>query len=229
MSIYQLGKELVFPHPEEAEDGLLAIGGDLCAQRLINAYSAGIFPWYNKEEPILWWSPDPRSVLFPDELVVSKSMQQLFRKSAFRVTLDTCFQEVVHACARVRYKDRTDTWINDEIIEAYTNLHKMGIAHSVEVWDQEGSLCGGLYGVALGKVYFGESMFHTRSNASKYGFITLVKLLQKHGYELIDCQVHNSHLESLGATLVPRNIFLSLLEEQVNQAGDYGLWTHWLS
>jgi len=226
--IYQLGKSIVFPDPSEAEDGIIAIGGDLSPQRLVAAYQSGIFPWYNDDEPPLWWSPDPRSVLFPDELKVSRSMQQLLKKKAFRVSLDMAFQEVIRACANVRYKDRNDTWINSDIEKAYTTLHEMGIAHSVEVWDEQGTLCGGLYGLAIGKVYFGESMFFTKSNASKYGFITLVRLLQERGFELIDCQVHNPHLESLGSTLIPRDIFLSLLSQQVSEPGHLGSWSNWI-
>jgi leucyl/phenylalanyl-tRNA--protein transferase len=226
--IYRLGKSVVFPDPSEAEDGIIAIGGDLSPQRLMAAYQSGIFPWYNDDEPPLWWSPDPRSVLFPDELKVSRSMQQLLKKETFRVTLDKAFSKVIRACANVRYKDRDDTWINSDIEKAYTTLHKMGVAHSVEVWDEEGALCGGLYGLAIGKVYFGESMFFTKSNASKYGFITLVRLLQKKGFELIDCQVHNPHLESLGATLIPREIFLSLLSQQVSEPGFPGSWSNWI-
>lgn len=228
MPIYRLGKSVVFPDPSEAEDGIIAIGGDLSPQRLMAAYQSGIFPWYNDDEPPLWWSPDPRSVLFPDELKVSRSMQQLLKKETFRVTLDKAFSKVIRACANVRYKDRDDTWINSDIEKAYTTLHKMGVAHSVEVWDEEGALCGGLYGLAIGKVYFGESMFFTKSNASKYGFITLVRLLQKKGFELIDCQVHNPHLESLGATLIPREIFLSLLSQQVSEPGFPGSWSNWI-
>jgi leucyl/phenylalanyl-tRNA---protein transferase len=227
--IYKLGKSIVFPDPSEAEDGIIAIGGDLSPQRLMAAYQSGIFPWYNDDEPLLWWSPDPRSVLFPDELKVSRSMAQLLKKKAFRVSLDTAFSEVIRACANVRYKDRDDTWINSDIEKAYTTLHKMGVAHSVEVWDEDGTLCGGLYGLAIGKVYFGESMFFTKSNASKYGFITLVRLLQQRGFELIDCQVHNPHLESLGATLIPREIFLSLLSQQVSEQGFNGSWSNWLT
>jgi leucyl/phenylalanyl-tRNA---protein transferase len=227
--IYKLGKSIVFPDPSEAEDGIIAIGGDLSPQRLMAAYQSGIFPWYNDDEPLLWWSPDPRSVLFPDELKVSRSMAQLLKKKTFRVSLDTAFSEVIRACANVRYKDRDDTWINSDIEKAYTTLHKMGVAHSVEVWDEDGTLCGGLYGLAIGKVYFGESMFFTKSNASKYGFITLVRLLQERGFELIDCQVHNPHLESLGATLIPREIFLSLLSQQVSEQGFTGSWSNWLT
>jgi leucyl/phenylalanyl-tRNA---protein transferase len=156
-------------------------------------------------------------------------MAQLLKKKTFRVSLDTAFSEVIRACANVRYKDRDDTWINSDIEKAYTTLHKMGVAHSVEVWDEDGTLCGGLYGLAIGKVYFGESMFFTKSNASKYGFITLVRLLQERGFELIDCQVHNPHLESLGATLIPREIFLSLLSQQVSEQGFTGSWSNWLT
>lgn len=215
MPIYRLPELYLFPDPEEAEDGIVAIGGDLASGRLLEAYRNGIFPWYNREDPIIWWSPDPRCVLFPEELKVSKSMKQLLKRKAYRVTFNQAFAAVIRQCAEVRYKDRSDTWLNEDMIASYTELHRIGVAHSVEVWEGE-ELCGGLYGLALGKCFFGESMFHTRSNASKYGFITLVEKLRQLDFALIDCQVYNPHLESLGAVEIPREIFISLLKRNVS-------------
>ena len=227
MPIYQLTDDYEFPHPEGAEDGIVAIGGDLNPERLVMAYLQGIFPWYNPNEPIIWWSPDPRFVLFPEELKVSKSMKQLFKKQLYKVTFDQQFSTVIRNCANLRYENREDTWLNNEMIESYTTLHNMGIAHSVEVWNNQNELVGGLYGLAMGKCFFGESMFFTQANASKYGFIALVQKLIEQDYELIDCQVHSAHLESLGATLIPRDIFLSLLDTYIEEEVNVGLWTDW--
>lgn len=228
MPIYQLPDDTYdFPDPEGAEDGIVAVGGDLNPQRLISAYLDGIFPWYNDDEPIIWWSPDPRCVLIPQEMKISKSMRQLFKKQLYKVTFDQDFSSVIRYCADVRYKNRDATWINQEIIQSYTELHKMGIAHSVEVWNEQGELVGGLYGLAMGKCFFGESMFHIQPNASKYGFIALVQNLADRGYELIDCQVYNPHLESLGATVIPRTIFLSLLDNYIENEIYTGKWTGW--
>lgn len=202
-----------FPHPSEANpDGLLAIGGDLSAERLLSAYQLGIFPWYNPGELPLWWCPDPRFVLFPEQLKVSKSMRPYFNQQKFTVSYDTCFTEVVKACAKAPRQGQDGTWISNEIITGYTALHQKGFAHSVEVWEA-GQLVGGLYGVALGKVFFGESMFARRSNASKFGFIALVRALRSRGFTLIDCQQETNHLRSLGAELISREAFLRLLGE----------------
>lgn len=227
LPIFQLSDHLDFPDPEGAEDGIVAIGGDLNPQRIISAYLSGIFPWYNSDDPIIWWSPDPRCVLIPSDIKVSNSMRQLFKKQLYRVTFDQNFQEIIQQCADVRYKDRYDTWLNADMIAAYTELHRMGIAHSVEVWNEAGEIVGGLYGLAMGKCFFGESMFHKASNASKYGFIALVQNLIQQNYELVDCQVHNPHLESLGATVIPRSIFLSLLDQNIGQEIQVGSWSHW--
>jgi len=202
-----------FPPVEQAdEDGLLAIGGDLSAPLLLEAYHRGIFPWYDHSQPILWWSPDPRMVLYPEKLKVSKSMGRLLRKEAFHVTFNQNFSQVIKACSEVDRKDQDGTWITEGMQQAYLNLHKMGYAHSVEVW-QEGQLAGGLYGVYLREegVFCGESMFSKLSNASKYGFIEWVQKLQKEGVQLIDCQVHTAHMESLGAEEIPREEFLKYL------------------
>lgn len=214
MPIYRLTNELIFPDAEEAENGIVAIGGDLSTDRLILAYKSGIFPWFSADEPIIWWCPDPRFVLVPKELVVSKTMKQLIKKNTFQVTMNKNFAHVIHACSTTFRHGQEDTWIGNEMEEAYINLHKKGIAHSVEVW-QNGEIVGGLYGLIIGKVFFGESMFFTVSNASKYGFIWLVNHLIDIGIELIDCQVETEHLASLGAKIIPRNDFLELLRELV--------------
>ncbi|WP_417884886.1 leucyl/phenylalanyl-tRNA--protein transferase [Zunongwangia sp.] len=196
-----------------SEDGLLAIGGTLTEDRLIEAYSKGIFPWYDESQPILWWSPDPRMVLFPQRLKISKSMRQLFKKEAFKVTFNEDFEYVIDNCAQINRKGQVGTWITPEMKAAYTKLHQKNIVQSIEVW-QDGQIVGGLYGIYLKKqkVFCGESMFTKVSNASKYGFISLVRKLQKEGVKLIDCQVHTSHLESLGAEEIPRSEFLKYLE-----------------
>lgn len=207
-----LSEKLIFPSVDLANsEGLLAVGGDLSSERLLLAYRNGIFPWYNEGDPILWWSPNPRMVLFPNELYVSKSMQKLLEKEAFRVTYNTCFGEVIRNCAKIKRLGQEGTWINSEIIQAYQILHEMGIAQSVEVWQDE-ALVGGLYGVWVGKVFCGESMFSLVSNASKYGFITFVKTFSE--IKLIDCQVYSEHLASLGGREISRTEFLKILKNQ---------------
>jgi leucyl/phenylalanyl-tRNA--protein transferase len=204
-----------FPAVEKAdEQGLLAIGGKLSPERLLEAYRSGIFPWFEEGDPVLWWSPDPRMVLFPKDLKVSKSMKQLFKKSAFKVTYNQNFGEVIHNCSQVFRKDQEDTWITPNMISAYMKLHELGHALSVEVWE-ENVLVGGLYGVYLREkqVFCGESMFTKVSNASKYGFISLIEKLKAENLKLIDCQMHTKHLESLGAKEVPREVFLSYLQQ----------------
>ena len=212
--MYFLSNKLQFPPTSEADsDGLLAIGGDLSVERLLLAYKTGIFPWYNPGEPILWYSPDPRMVLFPEELHVSKSMKQLLKKEAFKVTFNTAFEQVITCCANATRTNQTGTWITSAMKKAYVNFHKLGHALSVEVWLDE-KLVGGLYGVWLAdlKVFCGESMFTKVSNASKFGFIKLVQWLQTHKVKLIDCQVHTNHLASLGAKEIPRDTFLKYLK-----------------
>lgn len=210
-NMYILTEELIFPPVEEASpEGFLAIGGDLSPERLLLAYKSGIFPWFSDDEPIIWWSPDPRMVLFPEDLKVSKSMKQLLRKNAFKVTYNQAFIEVIEACADIHRPGQDDTWITEDMKAAYIELHELGYAISVEVWQNE-QLVGGIYGIDLGHIFCGESMFSKVSNASKYGFIHLVKLLQKNGCQLIDCQIHTDHLASLGAIEVPREVFLSYL------------------
>jgi leucyl/phenylalanyl-tRNA--protein transferase len=214
MSLVVLNKELLFPPVQSAEpDGLLAIGGDLSTERLLLAYRNGIFPWYEGRH-ILWWCPDPRFVLFPDELKESKSMRQLFKRHAFDFRMDTAFKEVIANCKTIARRDQESTWITEEVKEAYSRLHQAGYAHSAEAW-QDGELVGGLYGIRMGKAFFGESMFSKTSNASKYAFIAFVRHLQTEGVQLIDCQVYTEHLESLGARMIPREEFIRLLDKLV--------------
>lgn len=216
MSLNFLGDELVFPPVEAAEsDGLLAVGGDLSAERLLLAYRNGIFPWYNKEDPILWWCPDPRFVLFPENIRISKSMQTLIKRNHFDFTINKDFKQVIANCSTVNRKDQAGTWIIDELIDAYTDLYYKGFAHSAETWNND-ELIGGLYGVRLGKVFFGESMFSKESNASKFAFIKYVQYLQEQHVELIDCQMYTKHLESLGAGMIKRETFLNLLSKLIN-------------
>lgn len=226
--MYLLSKEFVFPPVHLAnEDGLLAVGGDLSVERLLLAYKSGIFPWYNQGEPIIWYSPNPRMVLFPHKLKISKSMKQVIRKGDFTVTFNQNFEEVISNCKHIfRASDQGETWITNEMQQAYIELHKKGIAKSVEVWQHFNSnqydkeLVGGLYGIdlpnlqaGLGAVFCGESMFSKVSNASKFAFIKLVQKLEKENYKLIDCQVYNNHLASLGAEEISRIEFLSYLKK----------------
>ncbi len=218
-------KDLSFPHPELAnEDGILAIGGDLSVERLLIAYNNGLFPWYNPEDPILWWSPDPRFVLFPDELKVAKSMRSYFNQRKFEVTFDQDFEKVIRNCKNQDRKGQVGgTWISEDMINAYCNLYEAGYAHSVEVWKGK-ELVGGLYGIGLGKMFFGESMFAKESNASKVGFITLVKYLIAKGYRLIDCQQETKHLKSLGGRSIPRKSFLEMVTENQEIPTTPGHW-----
>lgn len=212
MPIVQLDETLLFPPVELAEpEGLLAIGGDLSPGRLILAYRSGIFPWYEGQQ-ILWWSPDPRFVLFPNELQVSKSMKALIKKEAFQFTTNKCFEQVITQCKKIKREGQRGTWITNDMLEAYNLLHEKGIAQSAEAW-QEGELVGGLYGIRMGNLFFGESMFSTHSNASKFAFIKYVEQLAAEGVVLIDCQVHTSHLESLGARMISRKYFLEVVSK----------------
>ncbi len=213
MPIYQLYNELWFPPVEESEkDGLLAVGGVFSVERLLLAYKSGIFPWFSDDEPIIWWSPDPRFVLLPENLKVSGTMKQILKKEIFKITFNQDFRSVIQNCSKVTRKEQDGTWITNEMIEAYCELHKQGYAHSVEVW-KDNELVGGLYGIGLGNCFFGESMFATVSNASKAGFITFVKKYQPLGLQLIDCQIHTSHLESLGAAMISRASFLKTVKK----------------
>ncbi|MEW6333701.1 MAG: leucyl/phenylalanyl-tRNA--protein transferase [Thermodesulfobacteriota bacterium] len=223
MPVYRLNDRPVFPPPGRAgKSGLLAVGGDLSPERLLAAYRAGIFPWYAEGEPLLWWSPDPRFVLFPAELRISRSMRQLLKKRPFRITFDEAFPGVIAACRKAR-PGQDGTWITQAMQEAYIALHKLGYAHSVEAW-QEGSLAGGLYGLSIGHTFFGESMFSTKPNASKAALITLVSGLMDLRFDLIDCQVETPHLESLGARPIPRQEFMSRLRESIRHETLQGNW-----
>ncbi len=225
MPVFRLPDEHIFPPPELAEDnGLLAVEGDLSESRLLLAYSMGIFPWYSEDDPILWWSPDPRLVLFPGELKVSRSLKQTIKKQGFSVTLDTAFEDVIINCASVHRKDDGGTWITDDMMEAYIRLYRSGFAHSVEVWFDK-KLVGGLYGVSLGSAFFGESMFTKKNNASKVAFVTLFNQLVSWKFSLIDCQLTTPHLISLGAREIPRIEFLELLKSALLKSTKKGKWT----
>ncbi|HHB80118.1 MAG TPA: leucyl/phenylalanyl-tRNA--protein transferase [Saprospiraceae bacterium] len=218
--------EISFPHPDGIHntDGIVAVGGDLSVDRLMLAYRWGIFPWFNEDEPPIWWSPDPRCVLFPKDIRVHKSMRSYFNQQKYQVTYDTQFERVMRECKqKVRKGQEGETWISQDFIDAYVRLHKIGIAHSVEVWDGE-QLVGGLYGVSLGKCFFGESMFANAPNASKFGFITLVRELEKLGFWLIDAQVVSQHMLTLGATTIPRAAFLQYMRKNNAEKTYQGDW-----
>ncbi len=223
----ELEDRFQFPDPEEADTtGILASGGNLSPGMLISAYRQGIFPWFNRDEPILWWSPDPRFVLYPADLHVSKSMRRLLKKKSYTITYDHAFEEVIGRCAAIKRPGQQGTWITPAMRHAYAELHAAGIAHSVEAWRGD-SLAGGLYGLGVGGIFCGESMFADRPNASKAAFITLVGDLVDHGYELIDCQVYTPHLASLGAVEIPRREYLSYLHELLRRADRVGSWADW--
>jgi leucyl/phenylalanyl-tRNA---protein transferase len=214
-----------FPPVESASpEGLLAVGGDLSSERLLVAYRHGIFPWYNPEQPILWWSPDPRAVLYPEKLKISRSLRKTLKRGDLRVTFDSCFREVMLACAAPREQyPGGGTWITDDMVDAYTRLHSMGYAHSIETW-HEHRLSGGLYGVAIGGVFFGESMFARKDNASKVALVALVSKLREWKFALIDCQIPSAHLTSLGAEEIPRSRFLVELASALTRSGHPGRW-----
>lgn len=213
--MFIIGHDFSFPPIEKAdEDGLLAIGGDLKPERLLAAYRTGIFPWYNEGEPVLWWCPDPRFVLFPAELKVSSSMHKLLHKNFFHFTINKAFSQVIQLCKTTPRRGQYGTWITAAVQEAYTHLHQIGYAHSAEAW-LHGELVGGLYGVRMGNIFFGESMFSRVSNASKFAFINYVQQLHSEGVVLIDCQVYTSHLESLGARMIARAEFMSMLQTNI--------------
>ncbi|MCL5062678.1 MAG: leucyl/phenylalanyl-tRNA--protein transferase [Nitrospiraceae bacterium] len=224
MPVFRLSEDLIFPPPEFSEhDGLLAVGGDLSEERLLLAYSMGIFPWYSEGSPILWWSPDPRLVLIPKELKISRSLRQIINKNTYRITIDSSFDEVIRNCSDVHKKKHGGTWITDEMADAYIRLHKSGFAHSVESW-HEGDLVGGLYGVSLGGAFFGESMFSKEPNASKVAFVRLVQQLMEWGFKLIDCQVTTEHLMSFGAKEIPRSEFMKMLKQSLKMPTKKGKW-----
>ena len=211
----QNNEPLYFPPVEDAdEDGLLAVGGDLTPARLLLAYRSGIFPWFNDADPICWWSPDPRFVLYPSQLKISKSMQQVVKKQTFQFSTNKAFKAVIQACSTTPRNGQNGTWITNEMQDAYLHMHQLGYAHSAEAWLND-ELVGGLYGIRLGNVFFGESMFSHVSNASKFAFIQYVQQLQKENVQLIDCQLHTDHLESLGAAMIPRKTFMQHLHQWI--------------
>jgi len=213
--MFLLNNDLIFPPVEMAdENGILAIGGNLSMERLLLAYRNGIFPWYNEDEPIVWWCPDPRFVLFPEKLKVTKSMQTVLQNGKFRFTINRAFSQVIQQCKTTHRKEQQGTWITPAIQDAYLQLHQLGYAQSAETW-LNGELVGGLYGIKIGKVFFGESMFSKISNASKFAFINYTRQLQKENIALIDCQVYTAHLESLGAGMIARKKFMELLAENL--------------
>lgn len=225
--MYWLTKEIAFPHPRNASpEGLLAVGGDLSAERILFAYEHGIFPWYNEDEPILWWSPDPRFVMEPSEIKISKSMRRILKKGTFELTFDQAFEAVIKNCAAAPRKGQSGTWLTAEMKNAYMNLYRLGFAHSVEAW-QDGRLVGGLYGLSLGKCFFGESMFSKVSNASKAALIYLAQTLDREGFDMIDCQAETKHLASMGAKFISRSTFLEYLNKNKEAPTIKGTWEAW--
>ncbi len=224
MPVYSLSEKNVFPPPHlSRKDGLLAVGGDLTKERLVLAYAMGIFPWFSDDAPIMWWSPDPRLVLYPDEIRVSKSLKKIIRQNRFHVTMDTAFERVITACSKVKRRHEKGTWIVGEMIKAYIKLHEAGFAHSVEAW-LDGELAGGLYGVSLGRTFFGESMFTYKDNASKAAFVKLAGYLAGLSFDLIDCQVTTDHLLRCGAKEILRNNFRRQLEKSLGYRTRRGKW-----
>ena len=224
MPIYNLSEEPLFPPADLADkDGLLAVGGDLKPQRLLNAYAAGIFPWYSEGQPILWWSPDPRMVLFPEKFRRHKNLRRIIDKDIFTFSFDQEFAKVICYCSTVNRQNQESTWITEEMKEAYINLHKKGYAHSVETYSN-GKLVGGLYGVSIGRIFFGESMFHLKSDASKVALWHLADFCLKNGIQIIDVQQNTSHLKSMGAEIISRKNFLTLLKENMSTASITGDW-----
>ncbi|MEC7816077.1 MAG: leucyl/phenylalanyl-tRNA--protein transferase [Pseudomonadota bacterium] len=216
---------LWFPPANEAlddPDGLLALGGDLSPQRLELAYRNGIFPWFSEDQPILWWSPDPRCVLFPEDIHVSRSLRRVLNRRTFTVTADQCFGRIIRLCASTRAEG---TWITDDMVAAYTRLHRLGLAHSIEVWNPRGELAGGMYGVAIGRCFFGESMFSLETNASKVLMVHLAHQLADWGYRIMDCQVESQHLLTMGARTIPRSEFLSILRASIDRTPAHPDWT----
>jgi len=224
MPIFRLVDDMVFPPPDYADpSGLIAVGGDLSSERLLEAYRVGIFPWYSEDQPILWWSPDPRFVLELDQFKISRSLGKTLRRRVFHVSFDRVFDDVIAACAAVPREGQSGTWITPEMQEAYIKLHGLGFAHSVEAWF-EGKLVGGLYGVSLGKAFFGESMFHRKPDASKVALAILVENLKKWGFHFIDSQMATEHMNRLGAAEIPRRIFLKRLRSALRHSTKRGKW-----
>jgi leucyl/phenylalanyl-tRNA---protein transferase len=224
MPLFRLSKKIEFPPAWLARsDGLLCVGGDLSPERLVLAYKNGIFPWFSKDEPILWWSPDPRLILFPKDIKISKSLNKKIKKNTFIIKVDTAFKQTILSCAAPRKNECEGTWLVDEMIDSYIKLHKLGYAHSIETW-RENKLVGGLYGVCLGKSFFGESMFSFESDASKIALVALAKHLKKHEFDLIDCQVTTKHLVTMGACELSRNSFLDITLESVKRKFSKNIW-----
>jgi leucyl/phenylalanyl-tRNA---protein transferase len=224
VTVFLLTEKIAFPSPHLASgDGLLAVGGDLSRERLLLAYRSGIFPWFSDGEPILWWSPDPRLVLYPRQVRISKTLKRIIRKGVFTVTMDSAFDRVINQCAQIRIENNQETWIVEDMIDAYCMLHESGYAHSVEAWCH-GELAGGLYGVSLGRCFFGESMFARVSNASNVALVTLVEYLNKLSFDMIDCQLTTKHLLRFGAEEIPRITFLKQLEKSLNAPTKKGKW-----
>ena len=224
MPVYRLPEQHAFPHPNEAEEnGLLAIGGDLDPARVLLAYYYGIFPWYSEGEPILWWSPNPRMVLYPNALKISRSLRKRIRRGDYEITMNQAFRDVITQCRQTPRPGQNGTWITSEMIECYAQLHKMGFAHSVEAW-QNGALVGGLYGISIGAFFAGESMFALAPDASKCAFVHLVRQTHEWGFQFIDCQMHTPHLERFGAQLIPRSVFLTELDEAVQNRHEPRQW-----
>jgi leucyl/phenylalanyl-tRNA--protein transferase len=214
-----------FPHPLLSDqDGLLAIGASISAQSILLAYQFGIFPWNHQDDPLLWWYSHPRFVLFPQKLKISKSMKQIIKSDQFCLTIDTHFEEVMLSCRNIKRKNQDNTWITQELINVFLDLHHKGYAHSIEVWEND-ELVGGLYGLALGKVFYGESMFSKKSNASKFAFIKLVQWLKKHEFKVIDCQQETEHLKQFGAELISKLQFYELLKQNVFEQTLFGPWS----
>lgn len=225
MPVFQLNRTPHFPPVHLADpSGLLAVGGELTPDFLIAAYQQGIFPWFNPGDPIMWWSPDPRMVLFPDELKVSKSMRNVLNQRNFRIEFDVHFEEVIDACSAVPREGQDGTWITAEMVNAYSELHRLGVAHCVAVFNGNKELVGGLYGIAIGRCFFGESMFAKESNASKVGFIALVQWLRNQKYQIIDCQMSTSHLASLGAREINRTEFIERIDKAIAEEVENTLW-----
>ncbi len=226
MPVYQLTEKLVFPPPDFAEkDGLLAIGGDLSPERLVLAYSNGIFPWFSEGDPILWWSPSPRLIIFPHEFKIPRRLSRQMRQKEFSITMDKAFRQVITACATVDKRQKKGTWITADMIAAYSLLHDLGYGHSVECWQDE-ELAGGLYGISLGGTFFGESMFSRKSNASKIGLVHLVKKLAEWDFDLIDCQMKTAHLMQFGAREIPGAEFRKILAKSISRPTRRGIWQH---
>ena len=224
MPVFLLSDEIAFPSPHLAsKEGLLAVGGDLSQKRLLMAYRMGIFPWFSDNEPIMWWSPDPRLVLFPEEVRISKTLKKIIKKKKFQVTMDTAFVQVINHCAQVRLQNNQKTWIVKEMIDAYCQLYEAGFAHSVETW-HKGELAGGLYGVSLGRCFFGESMFTQVSNASNIALVKLVEHLVSFSFDMIDCQVTTEHLIRFGAREIARSRFLDQLKASMKKPTLRGNW-----